>query len=56
VDAGTRCQRLDKDAYETKSREIQARRRDLRARNAPESEMDQLFTEELNCPRRSSLA
>jgi hypothetical protein len=38
----------DKDAYEKKSREIQARRRDLRARSAPESEMNQLFTEELN--------
>lgn len=38
----------DKEAYEKKSREIQARRRDLRARNAPESEMNQLFTEEMN--------
>jgi hypothetical protein len=38
----------DKDAYEKKSREIQARRRELRARNAPESEMNRLFTEELN--------
>ncbi len=38
----------DKEAYEKKSREIQARRRELRARNAPESEMNQLFTEEMN--------
>ena len=38
----------DKDPYEKKSREIQERRRDLRARNVPESEMNQLFTEELN--------
>jgi hypothetical protein len=38
----------DKEAYEKKSREIQERRRDLRARNVPESEMNQLFTEELN--------
>jgi hypothetical protein len=38
----------EKDAYEKKSREIQERRRDLRARNVPESEMDGLFTEELN--------
>jgi len=38
----------DKDAYEKKSREIQARRHDLRARNVPESEMNALFTEELN--------
>jgi hypothetical protein len=38
----------DKDPYEKKSGEIQARRRDLRAKNAPESEMNQLFTEEMN--------
>lgn len=38
----------DKEAYEKKSREIQARRRELRARNAPESDMNALFTEELN--------
>jgi hypothetical protein len=38
----------DKVAYETKSREIQARRRELRARNAPEAEMNRLFTEEMN--------
>lgn len=38
----------DKEAYEKKSREIQDRRRALRAANAPESEMNQLFTEELN--------
>jgi hypothetical protein len=38
----------DKAEYEKKSAEIQARRRALRARNAPESEMNALFTEELN--------
>ncbi len=38
----------DKEAYEKKSREIQARRRELRGRNAPESEMNALFTEEMN--------
>jgi hypothetical protein len=38
----------DKEAYEKKSAEIQARRKELRARNVPESEMDRLFTEELN--------
>jgi hypothetical protein len=49
VDAGTPLPTpWDKDAYEKKSREIQARRRELRGRNAPESEMNQLFTEELN--------
>jgi hypothetical protein len=37
----------DKTPYEQKSREIQERRRDLRAKNAPESEMNKLFTEEL---------
>jgi hypothetical protein len=49
VEAGTPLPTpWDKEAYEKKSREIQARRRDLRARNAPESEMNRLFTEELN--------
>jgi hypothetical protein len=38
----------DKDAYETRSRDIQQRRQALRAANAPESEMNALFTEELN--------
>ncbi len=38
----------DKEAFEKKSREIQERRRDLRARNVQEREMNQLFTEELN--------
>lgn len=38
----------DKAEYEKKSLEIQARRRELRAKNAPESEMNALFTEELN--------
>ncbi len=33
----------DKDAYEAKSREVQAERRKLRAAGAPESEMDKLF-------------
>jgi hypothetical protein len=36
----------DKAAFEAKSREFQTRRREIRARNAPESEMDALFTEE----------
>jgi hypothetical protein len=49
VEAGTPLPTpWDKEAYEKKSREIQARRRELRARNAPESEMNRLFTEELN--------
>jgi hypothetical protein len=38
----------DKEAYEKKSREIQDLRQGLRARNAPESEMNRLFTDELN--------
>ncbi len=38
----------DKEAFEKRSAEIQARRRALRASNAPESEMNRLFTEELN--------
>jgi hypothetical protein len=37
----------EKAPYEKKSAEIQARRRDLRARNAPESDMNALFTDEL---------
>jgi hypothetical protein len=37
----------DKEAFETHTREIQQRRRDIRARNAPESEMDALFREEM---------
>jgi len=37
----------DKEAFEQKSREIQARRRELRAKGAPESEMNKLFTEEM---------
>ena len=37
----------DKDAYEKFSAGIQARRRALRARHAPEAEMDSLFREEL---------
>ena len=43
-----RCRRRGtRREYEKKSAEIQARRRDLRAKNAPESEMNALFTEEL---------
>jgi hypothetical protein len=38
----------EKEAYETRSREIQARRVALRASHAPESEMNRLFTEERN--------
>jgi hypothetical protein len=38
----------DKEAYEKKSREIQERRRGLRATNAPENEMNRLFTEEMD--------
>jgi len=37
----------DKEAFEQKSREIQERRRELRAKGAPESEMNKLFTEEM---------
>jgi hypothetical protein len=37
----------DKDAFETHTRDIQTRRRDIRARNAPEAEMDALFREEM---------
>jgi hypothetical protein len=36
----------EKAAFEARSREFQARRREIRARNAPESEMNALFTEE----------
>ena len=38
----------DQEAYDQRSRDIQQRRQALRARNAPESEMNALFTEELN--------
>jgi hypothetical protein len=38
----------DKDPYEKKSQEIQATRRELRAKNVPESEMNALFTSEMN--------
>ena len=49
VEAGTPLPTpWDKGEYEKKSADIQARRRALRARNAPESEMNALFTEELN--------
>lgn len=37
----------DKEAFETYSREIQKRRREIRAQNKPEQEMDALFREEL---------
>lgn len=36
----------DKDAFEKHSRAIQARRREIRKRNAPEEEMDALFREQ----------
>jgi hypothetical protein len=36
----------NKDAFEKHSREIQARRREIRKRNAPEEEMDALFREQ----------
>jgi hypothetical protein len=36
----------DKEAFEAQSRGFQARRREIRARNAPESEMNALFTEQ----------
>jgi hypothetical protein len=36
----------NKEAFETQSREIQARRRAIRAANKPEAEMDALFREE----------
>jgi hypothetical protein len=36
----------EKAAFETHSREIQQRRREIRKRNAPEAEMDALFREE----------
>ncbi len=42
----------DKDAFEKASREIQARRREIRARNAPESEMNALFSEERDAETR----
>ncbi len=38
----------DKAAYEEKSREVQAKRRELRATRAPESEMNALLTGELD--------
>ena len=37
----------DKDAFEAHTRDSQARRREIRARNAPESEMDALFREQM---------
>jgi hypothetical protein len=42
----------DKEAFEKKSREIQATRRDLRAINAPEREMNALFTREMEWATR----
>ncbi|HEX9637556.1 MAG TPA: M64 family metallopeptidase, partial [Acidobacteriota bacterium] len=38
--------RWSKEAFETYSREIQKRRREIRAQNRPEEEMDALFKEE----------
>jgi IgA Peptidase M64/Peptidase M64 N-terminus len=37
----------DKDAYETKSREVQARRRELRSSGVPESDVDKHFREQM---------
>ena len=37
----------DKDAYETKSREVQAERRELRAKGVPESEIDAHFRDQM---------
>jgi hypothetical protein len=37
----------DKEAYEAKSREVQARRRELRASGAPETEIDKHFREQM---------
>ena len=37
----------DKDAYETKSREVQARRRELRAKGVPEAEIDKHFRDQM---------
>lgn len=42
----------DKEAFEAHTREMQARRRDIRARNAPESEMDALFREQMEWDRK----
>jgi hypothetical protein len=36
----------EKDAFEKESRDVQERRRAIRARNAPEAEMDALFREQ----------
>ncbi len=38
----------EKDAFERHTAAIQARRREIRGRNAPEDEMDALFREEMN--------
>lgn len=37
----------DKEPYETKSREVQARRRELRAKNVPEAQIDAHFREQM---------
>ena len=42
----------DKEAFEQHTAEIQKRRRDIRARNAPESEMDALFREQMAWDRK----
>jgi hypothetical protein len=53
VEAGTPIPTpWDKAAFEAASREIQARRREIRARNAPESEMNALFSEERDAETR----
>ncbi len=36
----------EKETFETRSREIQKKRREIRAKNRPESEMDQLFKQQ----------
>jgi len=42
----------EKAAFEAQSRQIQARRREIRARNAPESEMNALFAEQREAETR----
>jgi hypothetical protein len=48
VDSGTPLPTpWDKEAFEARSKEIQAKRRDLRAKGAPESEIDAHFRDEM---------
>ena len=52
-----RCRRRGKrTTFEQQSRAIQERRRAIRARNAPEAEMDALFSEERDCARKLAWA